>query len=254
MTLLSSLSSPNMALSVFYLSVATVESTVARSTFLASEIPSPSPSQEQAKPAWTEKFTCKFVNFLAIIHLFQLEHRNAIVPIWTEGCNGAGHCLGITLASWPGLAWKIPSQKPKPAQATARAWLGLVEPWLGWPGFWIEAQASTTLEAVKLAPVSSVSAADVSAELQGGGLLSVRLNFDANIHPAGTNEIARGSLAQKLEDFQSSGFVMPEVTPDGQIYYVNTRTGQRARDLPDEGDGDSFDNDKLLRRTVTSEP
>ncbi|KAG1765912.1 ras guanine nucleotide exchange factor domain-containing protein [Suillus occidentalis] len=34
----------------------------------------------------------------------------------------------------------------------------------------------------------------------------------------------------------SSDFWMPQVTQDGQIYYVNTQTGQISRDLPIEGD------------------
>ncbi|KAJ7935414.1 ras guanine nucleotide exchange factor domain-containing protein [Mycena leptocephala] len=37
--------------------------------------------------------------------------------------------------------------------------------------------------------------------------------------------------------FESSDFWMPEVTSDGQICYVNSKTGQRARDLPNECDG-----------------
>lgn len=42
---------------------------------------------------------------------------------------------------------------------------------------------------------------------------------------------------------QPSDFWMPEVTPDGQIYYVNTQTGQRSRDLPQEAEDESSDGD-----------
>ncbi|KAF9534536.1 ras guanine nucleotide exchange factor domain-containing protein [Crepidotus variabilis] len=42
---------------------------------------------------------------------------------------------------------------------------------------------------------------------------------------------------------QSSDFWMPEVTPDGQIYYVNTQTGQRSRYLPQEAEDDVSDGD-----------
>ncbi|KAF9464143.1 ras guanine nucleotide exchange factor domain-containing protein [Collybia nuda] len=42
---------------------------------------------------------------------------------------------------------------------------------------------------------------------------------------------------------QSSDFWMPEVTPDGQIYYVNTKTGQHARDLPQEADDEVSDSE-----------
>ncbi|KAJ7164624.1 ras guanine nucleotide exchange factor domain-containing protein [Mycena crocata] len=56
----------------------------------------------------------------------------------------------------------------------------------------------------------------------------------------GMEELANAALDAPL---QSSDFWMPEVTSDGQIYYVNTKTGQRARDLPHEGDGDTSDSD-----------
>ncbi|KAF9485897.1 ras GEF [Pholiota conissans] len=42
---------------------------------------------------------------------------------------------------------------------------------------------------------------------------------------------------------QHSDFWIPEVTPDGQIYYVNTQTGQRSRDLPQEAEDESSDGD-----------
>ncbi|KAJ7134422.1 ras guanine nucleotide exchange factor domain-containing protein [Mycena epipterygia] len=56
----------------------------------------------------------------------------------------------------------------------------------------------------------------------------------------GMEELANAALNTPL---QSSDFWMPEVTSDGQIYYVNTKTGQHARDLPNEGDGDTSDSD-----------
>ncbi|KAJ6557299.1 ras guanine nucleotide exchange factor domain-containing protein [Mycena vulgaris] len=56
----------------------------------------------------------------------------------------------------------------------------------------------------------------------------------------GMEELANATLREPL---QSSDFWMPEVTSDGQIYYVNTKTGQHARDLPHEGDGDTSDSD-----------
>ncbi|KAJ6620811.1 ras guanine nucleotide exchange factor domain-containing protein [Mycena sp. CBHHK59/15] len=56
----------------------------------------------------------------------------------------------------------------------------------------------------------------------------------------GLEELANAALSGPL---QSSDFWMPEVTSDGQIYYVNTKTGQHARDLPHEGDGDTSDSD-----------
>jgi hypothetical protein len=46
---------------------------------------------------------------------------------------------------WPGLAYKISSQKPELGQPRRMAWPGLSQPWLGLAGFWLEAWASTTL-------------------------------------------------------------------------------------------------------------
>ncbi|KAF7346127.1 hypothetical protein MSAN_01839400 [Mycena sanguinolenta] len=58
---------------------------------------------------------------------------------------------------------------------------------------------------------------------------------------SGMDELANSTLNAPLE---SSDFWMPEVTADGQIYYVNTKTGQHARDLPpSESDGDTSDSD-----------
>ncbi|KAJ7935459.1 ras guanine nucleotide exchange factor domain-containing protein [Mycena leptocephala] len=55
----------------------------------------------------------------------------------------------------------------------------------------------------------------------------------------GMDELANTTLNRPLE---SSDFWMPDVTSDGQIYYVNTKTGQHARELP-EGDTDTSDSD-----------
>ncbi|KAF8895269.1 ras guanine nucleotide exchange factor domain-containing protein [Infundibulicybe gibba] len=42
---------------------------------------------------------------------------------------------------------------------------------------------------------------------------------------------------------QPSDFWVPQVAPNGQIYYVNTQTGQHSRDLPQEHDDDVSDSD-----------
>ncbi|KAH7910846.1 ras guanine nucleotide exchange factor domain-containing protein [Hygrophoropsis aurantiaca] len=49
----------------------------------------------------------------------------------------------------------------------------------------------------------------------------------------------------------SNDFWMPQVTQDGQIYYVNTQTGQHSRDLPQEAE-DTSDGD--LAGLTTSQP
>ncbi|KAG6336113.1 hypothetical protein ID866_2979 [Astraeus odoratus] len=53
------------------------------------------------------------------------------------------------------------------------------------------------------------------------------------------------------EGGMSNDFWMPQVTSDGQIYYVNTQTGQHARDLPAEVD-ESPDGD--LSALTTTQP
>ncbi|KAF7365437.1 hypothetical protein MVEN_00416700 [Mycena venus] len=56
-----------------------------------------------------------------------------------------------------------------------------------------------------------------------------------------TPKIEAEGLENPVESNDSAGssdFWMPELTSDGRIHYVNTRTGQRAQDLPDENDGD----------------
>ncbi|KAF4617443.1 hypothetical protein D9613_005997 [Agrocybe pediades] len=49
--------------------------------------------------------------------------------------------------------------------------------------------------------------------------------------------------ATSLNGNQPSDFWIPEVTPDGQIYYVNTQTGQRSRDLPQEAEDEISDSE-----------
>ncbi|KZV84214.1 hypothetical protein EXIGLDRAFT_753975, partial [Exidia glandulosa HHB12029] len=49
------------------------------------------------------------------------------------------------------------------------------------------------------------------------------------------DELARGSMPH--ED-RANDFWMPQVTADGQIYYLNTQTGERAQDLPVEPETD----------------
>ncbi|KAF7370399.1 hypothetical protein MSAN_00671400 [Mycena sanguinolenta] len=62
-----------------------------------------------------------------------------------------------------------------------------------------------------------------------------------SLQGGGMDKLANSTLDSPLE---SSDFWMPEVTADGQIYYVNMKTGQHTRDLlPTENFGDSSDSD-----------
>ncbi|KAF7299199.1 hypothetical protein MIND_00868600 [Mycena indigotica] len=58
---------------------------------------------------------------------------------------------------------------------------------------------------------------------------------------AGLDDLANATFTNG--PVESNDFWMPEVTTDGQIFYVNTKTGQRARDLPSETDGETSDSD-----------
>ncbi|KAJ7459684.1 ras guanine nucleotide exchange factor domain-containing protein [Mycena latifolia] len=86
------------------------------------------------------------------------------------------------------------------------------------------------------------SVLDMSHAMMGGTQAENEEWLDAEIGglQGGMEELANAALSEPL---QSSDFWMPEVTSDGQIYYVNTKTGQHARDLPHEGDGDTSDSD-----------
>lgn len=48
--------------------------------------------------------------------------------------------------------------------------------------------------------------------------------------------LAEASLAPDEDNTKASDFWMPEVTADGQVFYVNHQTGQRSRDLPREAE------------------
>ncbi|KAK7056677.1 cell division cycle-related protein [Paramarasmius palmivorus] len=57
----------------------------------------------------------------------------------------------------------------------------------------------------------------------------------------GLDELANATLDNGSAP--SSEYWMPRVAPSGQIYYVNTRTGQQSRDLPQEADDETSDSD-----------
>ncbi|KAG6832006.1 hypothetical protein H0H92_006042 [Tricholoma furcatifolium] len=51
---------------------------------------------------------------------------------------------------------------------------------------------------------------------------------------------------------QSSEFWSPEIAPDGQIFYVNSQTGQRSRDMPSDLDDEISDTDLAGLTSQTS--
>ncbi|KAH9933132.1 ras GEF [Epithele typhae] len=61
------------------------------------------------------------------------------------------------------------------------------------------------------------------------------LNDDADYAQQRAPGYANGAAAA-AGGTQHSDFWVPQVSPDGRIFYVNTQTGQQSRDLPTEGD------------------
>ncbi|KAL1748359.1 hypothetical protein HDZ31DRAFT_29833 [Schizophyllum fasciatum] len=113
------------------------------------------------------------------------------------------------------------------------------------------------LDQQSLAPSSSLSQAssmprmgsdadsgmvDMSHAMLGGGS---HLDADEWLDAAGMGGGGMDALAQAAMDgpSQSNDFWVPQVTPGGQIYYVNTQTGQQSRDLPVEAEDDGADSD-----------
>ncbi|KAJ7712427.1 ras guanine nucleotide exchange factor domain-containing protein [Mycena metata] len=88
----------------------------------------------------------------------------------------------------------------------------------------------------------NASVLDMSHAMMRGSQAENEEWLDAEIDglQGGLEGLANEALSRPPE---SSDFWMPDMTSDGQIYYVNTRTGQHARDLPNEGDGDTSDSD-----------
>lgn len=71
---------------------------------------------------------------------------------------------------------------------------------------------------------------------------------DVSNPPSGFLELAH--VVQESGEM-SNDFWMPQVTLDGQIYYVNTQTGQHSRDLPAEI-GETSDGDLAALTTIQS--
>ncbi|KAF8635804.1 hypothetical protein AX15_000011 [Amanita polypyramis BW_CC] len=93
-----------------------------------------------------------------------------------------------------------------------------------------------TQQAQHLQHVDTDAEVDLSHALMRGGMAHVDgeqwINGGEGEY-GHTNGYVDSSLSLSS---QSSDFWMPQVTPDNQIYYLNTRTGQQSRDLPLEGE------------------
>ncbi|ETW81850.1 hypothetical protein HETIRDRAFT_475375 [Heterobasidion irregulare TC 32-1] len=106
-----------------------------------------------------------------------------------------------------------------------------------------------------LADTSTVGVSQSASELPGMAISAStsrsrpRTDGDGNwLNPEMEFESSRGALnelasAAMDNPTQSSDFWMPQVSADGQIFYVNTQTGQHSRDLPTEAEEDLNDSD-----------
>ncbi|KAK2459678.1 hypothetical protein APHAL10511_008323 [Amanita phalloides] len=85
---------------------------------------------------------------------------------------------------------------------------------------------------------------DLSHALMRGGM--GHLNYEQWMNGnEGRYSQTNGHIGSSLSlSSQSSDFWMPQVTPDNQIYYLNTHTGQQSRDLPFEGEEDGADSER----------
>lgn len=134
-------------------------------------------------------------------------------------------------------------------------WDGLLGEERGWfPSNYVtvisDQEAEAALSGSEAAPAANSSQVDASSVVDMAHSLSRGqpqsdsewLDGDTELASArdAMRELASSAMASGTA---SSDFWVPEVTPDGQIYYVNTQTGERSRDLPPEDDGSRAAND-----------
>lgn len=143
-------------------------------------------------------------------------------------------------------------------------WDGLLGKERGWfPSNYVIVMTDEEAElAFSTADYSTVDGQNSGIQLNAGDILhSTSGSTQGENEEWLDNELSfRNGLLEKpqekstcsLQSNQPSDFWMPEVTPDGQIYYVNTQTGQRSRDLPQETDDEASDGDLAGLTSQTS--
>ncbi|KAL4249703.1 hypothetical protein ABKN59_006142 [Abortiporus biennis] len=77
--------------------------------------------------------------------------------------------------------------------------------------------------------------------------------FISSLHPIDLTSQDSISSNQVGVPYRASDFWVPEVTEDGQIFYVNTHTGKQSKDIPQEPIDDELrEESSLLARSPTS--
>ncbi|THH15352.1 hypothetical protein EW146_g5099 [Bondarzewia mesenterica] len=104
----------------------------------------------------------------------------------------------------------------------------------------VDTSAIAASQSTSIPPsMSSSSTSRSQLRMYGdGNWLDAETDFDSSRE--GLNELASAAMDNPTP---SSDFWMPQVSADGQIFYVNTQTGQRSRDLPTETEDDLSESD-----------
>ncbi|KAG7443000.1 ras GEF [Guyanagaster necrorhizus] len=94
------------------------------------------------------------------------------------------------------------------------------------------------------------SIVDISHAMMRGSQSDNEEWLDSELNGAGSGI---DDLANSMwEAGSSSDFWMPQVDPNGQIFYVNTKTGQQSRDLPQETEDEISDSDLVALTSQAS--
>ncbi|KIY72491.1 ras GEF [Cylindrobasidium torrendii FP15055 ss-10] len=88
------------------------------------------------------------------------------------------------------------------------------------------------------------SIVDMSTAMMGGAQGDAHAWLERDLGPNALSGLSTDTGSSKWDNGSSSSdFWMPSVAPNGQIFYVNTKTGEQSRDLPQEAEDDLSDTD-----------
>ncbi|KAF9267558.1 ras GEF [Marasmius fiardii PR-910] len=90
---------------------------------------------------------------------------------------------------------------------------------------------------------SRFSVVEMSEALMRGSSTENEKWLESELSGAGDSMDELANAAFENRTTSSSDFWMPQVASNGQIYYINTKTGQHSRDLPQEADDDTSESE-----------
>ncbi|KAG7088582.1 hypothetical protein E1B28_012559 [Marasmius oreades] len=90
---------------------------------------------------------------------------------------------------------------------------------------------------------SRLSVVDMSEALMRGSSAENEQWLESEFSESRDSMVDLTNATLENRTTSSSDFWMPQVASNGQIYYINTKTGQHSRDLPQEADDDTSDSD-----------